>query len=704
MLMKPINAAPCNETKIPGDINIRYEFKNDVVDKSYTAVTDLKNGSNILGKYTTLQDSEYNESFKVDSEGEYIWESFYFKTPNNENGESCISISKTKDGQLNMFLENSGLIESVEPSYNIEYSQVNVQPSFGIVYYSESDTERYLTRKTAVDSGYYDGLRVVSGTVLDYIGYPVINPKGFFDIIVEDKFEDYSISIYLNSKLVTNSKILGKFSVFGYEHRWLILEDQDFWNKIDKIANNHFTYVPNATGELNINYLNISKCNFYNINNIVDIIDSFSLLQYGSSYYYIKDVFFDGFHYLLKTMPIINNVEFGKEFTIWNTTQAEFNITPPYYFRIKKSPQVNVTCDNIIDNKTGHIQNKFNLNFESSSNIKLNYSYIYLYSLNPKNYIWKLVSQSEMLFGDNIEYTFDNLVNGRKYKVCAVCTDIDGDNWDSNELEFEVNIDYIECDIPISFNRNFSTIDILLSEILSSYTTVDLKFYKIKNNDIQNETIMHYVGGGMAKKNGMIMFDKLSDYNIENETEYKYYIVADYSGKNSDNNVTGSDFYFIKNCIRPKFEGTSIMGIINSETPMISAQFNLFYHISQDFNELTNELSREYLYSFNQYPKELKGYQNHISSSCSGLLGYEDKGVYYEPKGVRKVWIDFINDDSIKLYRGIDGETLIIGIETSKIKPYYYPNVGIVNEVFMTFKEIDSAKKYSIFTTEIVGE
>lgn len=121
-------------------------------------------------------------------------------------------------------------------------------------------------------------------------------------------------------------------------------------------------------------------------------------------------------------------------------------------------------------------------------------------------------------------------------------------------------------------------------------------------------------------------------------------------------------------------------------------------------SELSNEMSREYMNSFGKYPKELKGQQNYISGQCSGLLGNEKDGIYVEPRGIKDSWNNFINDETTKLYRGLDGETMIISIETSRIKPLYYPNVGLVNEVHMTFKEIAPTSQYAIFTTEKIGD
>ena len=59
-----------------------------------------------------------------------------------------------------------------------------------------------------------------------------------------------------------------------------------------------------------------------------------------------------------------------------------------------------------------------------------------------------------------------------------------------------------------------------------------------------------------------------------------------------------------------------------------------------------------------------------------------------------------MNDDSVKLYKGIDGKTMIISIESNSIKPYNFPGVGIVNEINMSFKEIAPVSNYSIYITK----
>lgn len=703
MLMKPINASPCN-TCI-GTTNELFKYNlpnNETVDGSYICLEKISDGS------VSFISEGYNDKYNPPvneicwrwadlKKGERAWYTFYWKNPSEELGVDYNVLARSTCSELllapcknqNTITIDSKISSSSEQNY-----------FFGLTKFSD---------RRLYDTENITGYSVISGTIDDYRGYPLVQlSKNLKDLLLEDyRWEEYCIDIYIdndgNEVFYSRTRILGWLRAEGVTEYILdknTFNSNDLESKLIKLNDSIKKVIPST--KLIFNRID-------NIDNSSIEISSLLFYDYYSNvkYYYIKNAEFKNYYWSISISPFVKDFNFvmGTKLKIWNSKQAEFNISPTYYFRVKASPQVNIGCNNMQDGKINHIKNTFNLSFDNTddTNIKLNYSYMYLYSLNSENYIWDLVSRSEMLVGNKIAYTFDNFVNGRIYKICAICTDTDGDSWESDDLIFDVDINYIEKDIPISFDKKKSTVDILLSNIISPYGKAELRIYKEKVNANNKET-MHYAGGGIAKQNNIIMFDKFSDYNIQNEMEYRYYISIYYEGKEDDNEKTGYDFYVIKKSIIPKFEGSSIMGIINFDAPIISSQFNLIYHTNQDLGELNNELSREYLHSFNKYPKELKGYQNYISGSCSGLLGYEDRGIYYEPNEAKRDWINFVNDDSMKIYRGMDGETLIIGIETSKIKPYYYSNVGLVNEVYMTFKEIDEINKYSIYTTEIAGE
>jgi hypothetical protein len=311
-----------------------------------------------------------------------------------------------------------------------------------------------------------------------------------------------------------------------------------------------------------------------------------------------------------------------------------------------------------------------------------------------------------MLYSTEDTYEFSGFFHDQKYKISAICVDKDGDEWNVDGVEFVVDNPAIATyTIPTIFNRKTTTIDISLDNLLAAYQNATFEFYRALKNDVGEPIKLEYAGGGLSKTNGAIGYNKWIDYNIRNDSYYDYYIRVEYTGKDSDTDQ-GIDFILVATDVHVDFEGTSILGIEkNSDTKLnILNSFNLFLHIDSSMSELKNEISREYINTFSRYPKELKGHQNYISGSCSGLLGSECNGIYEEARGIRNSWNKFVNDDSIKLYRGLDGETMVISIDSSRVKPFYYPNVGLVNEVYITFKEIASASHLTIFRTEKTGD
>ena len=450
-----------------------------------------------------------------------------------------------------------------------------------------------------------------------------------------------------------------------------------------------------------------------------------------------------------------SNPHVGSKIQFYPANALSINVSPYYYFRAKTNPVVGIHTYNKFTeevesiNETSKIKSyklsdfRASFGIKYSSNVKFNYGYFYLSVLNPNTYNWDVVERSPMMLScdaqnPNSVYTYDGFANGQKYKIYGVYTDIDGDEWTTDELVFSVDIPIITTHtdkFAVNFDHNKTTIDISLNKLLDIYKNMSVTFYKAKKSDIDYVPFLRYAGGGLCKTGGenghgnsiivengdIIAFDKWYDFNIQNDAYYDYYARVEYYGLNYTldgedvstneeyNTMDGSwniDIFYVASNIHTEFEGTSILSLEKiSETQLgVVQNFNIFYHFDENKPELTNEIIREYINTFSKYPKELKGYQNNISSRCSGLLGDDIDGLYVEPKGIRDKWINFVNDDTVKFYRGYDGQTMVISINSSTIKPRNYSNYGIVNEVNISFKEIASTDQYAVFGTERTGD
>ena len=405
------------------------------------------------------------------------------------------------------------------------------------------------------------------------------------------------------------------------------------------------------------------------------------------------------------------SLEIGDAIKIWNSEAAEFNTTPSYYFRFKRPPNTNIIDHSPLTLVEGNnilkdIKCKFGINYDSQY-CGLNYFYLCLYILNPKTYNWELKERSPILYNTDDVFEFIGLTDKQKYKICGVCIDCDGDEWFTEEVEFSTANTIISTyNTLTNFNKKTITIDIVLTDILNQYRSASLEFYKLLKSDMDEIPYLIYAGGGLAKSDNIVFFNKWSDYNIKNDFYYDYFVRVNYTGKESEIDE-GVDLFLVGQDVLTEFTGTSILGLekVSDKKLSITNNFNLFYSFqNNEMSELTNEVSREYIDSFGKYPRELKGHQSYMSGSCTGLLGRENDGLYEEPRAIRSAWNNFVNDDTVKLYRGCDGETMVISIESNKIKPYYFSSVGLVNEVSISFKEIASTSSYTIFTTEKTGD
>lgn len=732
MINKPINPYPhncCVDAK--KNIYFGYEIpNNEIIDGCYSWVSDLETGvikDRTPPEYTTPSNgvTYVVNATELANDREYGWQSFYWKTPLDKDAHSYKVTKKDDDG---IYIAAKGnYVESVKNDVtyttdNKRYKAVtNAMHGFDTYdsYIFTSMKDEYSgAHQIGDDTSKY----CYQGNLEDYFGYSCMwVGKELFEKLTSMELGKCVIEIYSSaSKCVSRARVLAYDEVYAaYFHDYYIIVDN---NSIASECSSLKSVNPD--GSLS----NASKIKVYDHMNLYNTdelnkdanMNGWMMSADGSTYYLVSEFRFSDMDYFLKTTPpFYGDLTFGDTIRFWNRDKADFNLSPTYYFRTKQEPTIAITQSKLKDvngvNELNDIKCEFGIDYVPAiidlnyveytpTGSNLNYFYLYLYVFNSKSYAWDLQEKSPMFFNGTSSYEFTGLADGQKYKIVGVCVDKDGDEWSAEGLEFVVNKPAILSNTHSSFNENTATIDILLNDVLNSYKTASLEFYKVLKTDADAVIELEYAGGGLAKSDGAVYFDKWSDYNIKNDSYYDYYLRVSYTGKESGTDV-GEDLWLVASDVHTDFEGTSILGLEKSNGTQlnIAHNFNLFYHFDNDSADLKNEISREYLNSFGRYPKEIKGNQNYISGSCSGLLGSENNGIYEEPRGIRNKWNNFINDDTIKLYRGIDGETMIISIDSSSVKPYNFSGIGLVNEVRITFKEIASTKQYAIFTTEKMG-
>lgn len=714
MLNKPINASPHNiSIDRKNGFNISYEIPNNaMINGRRYSINKIDTGEQVYSSGSSFANATSNVKIPIPGniasmadDEEYSWNSFYYKIPDDERATTYIVSDANEEENKICLRPQSKVIERIDADYSDSPTNPAIEENvnkYGAGVYEEyhdkgSDTSKYCCE----------------GQLEDYFGYPMIWVRwsSSIDEIITNEIGlgNCIIEIYdSDERLALRAKILAfeydnPTGAYGY-----IVDDSRTASKMRELE----TYRQGADIFYRFKYINlVDKRNFNKSQSVAGLMrwDSLALPEGVSykPYYLLSNGMMDDYSictYSACGFPKHKNSEneivtmrMGDEISLWDRDNADFNITPTYYFRTKTPPIVSIAgYDSGGTYNVTDLKKSFGINYESSI-YPLNYFYLYLYASNGSG-DWILKERSPMLHSIEDTYEFSGFVDGEQYSVSAVCYDTDGDEWLTDFVNFNVSLE-IERNIvaPATFNRDTSAIDVSLSEILSLYTEANVEFYKVKIDDIEKSSNVVFSGGGFAKRD-VVIFNKWSDHNIKNDTAYKYYVRIEFDSGNVN--------IYETNMVVTNFEGTYILGINKKEDGnlVIVNRFDILYHFDKDSRELTYNISRDYVDTFGTHPKELKGHSNHLSGSCSGLLGSGCNGEYSELRGVRDAWHKFINDDSVKLYKGIDGETLVISIETSKIRPSYFPSTGIVNEVIFTFKEILPADKLSIFTIEKIGD
>lgn len=404
---------------------------------------------------------------------------------------------------------------------------------------------------------------------------------------------------------------------------------------------------------------------FFNYENIFPNI--YDIAKICDKYYRIDDYEYnsitDNCLSLYLNTGLLDEVYDGDIIILYPQADIEYQQTPYYYFRARTSPEFQIKE---IDNSQAELPYyTFIGSYFQNEHIDLDYVQFKLKLFDKESNNYVDIASSDKIYDLNyisdtdsyeFAYSFYGLVSGKKYEISLTAYDSEESVLVADSRFFDVAYDTQDANL-ISFSKENNSIKIDLSEVIpTDASTVWVKAFRYDcDRDILSlVTDLEVVSGGIS------VFDTLYDYNVSSGKTYKYIIETMSDG--ISNLIT-------TNTIKPEFQSTSLIGLSrlnNKHTPIEFWNFSL--SDTTELNDVTYELTRNYTNGFGKYKSVSKGNLNSASSSYSYFLGSIVKGEYYEPVDLSRRWNDFINDDTIKLLRTLDGEIAIISIDSAPIK------------------------------------
>ena len=712
-MLKPINPSPFNAyiTKDKHE-TIECEMpKNQKIIGDYTRIVDVETSKVVFDAYSQYEDIpkariEYsNVLTKAMTGKEYSWNTFYWGTPVKEGTEYkflnelnegdnliCLGSNLKKD---NLILSGMYIITNMGFDYgHIEIAH-NLERAF--------NDERLLGKYAVV----FDGMPLCGHNIYGKLcDFP-------YDITFDNLNDCILVALKTleldnngNYQILSSTEILDiKYNLFRDYCAWIYFDDKIF---NDTIQNN--------SGEVYYCIFKKDSESTISENSLLSI-----KTEKGEEYYHcVRSVSHKNGRIECRVYPEFKCNFFNNDATD-NTVNIFFdpkcwNISPDYYFRCKAEPTILInstskikevpeTTDlgDITKNKLYDIESDFKVTFKPGENCTdMNYYQLHYYIKSDKD-DYVLVEKSNKLFPDDAGYSFKGFVDGGSYKVVAICVDNDGDEW-TEELCFDVSYDIknsgniINC---VRFNEDDYSIKVNIESLISKYPDAEnidsdlpysFKIYKQRKGYL----FADYVGECSSWS------PKLADHNIQNDMNYTYFLKVAKKVEDDSSDLDIEGIYNIGE-ITPVFVGSCIMGLkkTSNNTYQVAKVFHLNYHFNDCMHESAQELIRDYSGTFGKYQQEIKGSVNYLTGVAEGLLGYEVDGGYAEPNNIKNDWLEFINDDSLKLYKGMDGNTMLVSITTSKIKPRYYEEYGLVNEVNISYKQIGDTNNIAIYDLEV---
>lgn len=763
MINKPVNAYPYNVCVRAGEpFDIRCELpSNTTIDGAFVSIKTLE-GVERWSSYLKLNNdnvitTSVINDLNTDKNSELCWSSFYWDNLDKENYSALISKIDKVSGEIRLvpkasnekvFYSDYKVSECRYNKHIIKYGDLTGYKNVCNVFSSETpviywgdvnpDYSSLTPEEEAKTMGYSDCKEYTCC---------LINPTdNLLECLKECKNTLGSESIAIAAKdtegdLVFYSEI-ENFVYFNGDHNI---------NYLAIFGSNGAEWGLTREGMIDGGTQGISHngcwhdqvpCGKFFLTNTIEIVSGFSspcdkddILLVNMEQKHIVGVEKKGAEYLITTEPTlnkeINNLYPYQSLGFFKTNPENWNVSQSFYFRYKSPPALSIvntseivtlsdeSPEGIIVTSTKQINNvkcEFGISYESQ--YKLNYFYLYLMEYDEVSREWCLLSSSEMLNSPTATHTFDGLMDDHNYAVYCVCYDIDGDEWESEKYNFTVsNPPTVSDKISAEFNRESMTVDVSLTNILPLYKNINISLYKTEIGASIKPSLLKYSGGGYCKTggesygeyepiDGFVTFNTIRDYNIRNNVDYKYYVMLSYDGVNYDTDepLSGVVWFEIPNVINTDFAGSSIIGLkqISDNNYEITDDFKIIYTREAHEEAMEYSISRNYADTVGEYSYEIKGSQNYKSGECRGLLGECIHGEYVEPALLPDKWQKFVDSDDIKIYRGINGETMAISIEATRIAKPSYANTKRVSDVTFSFREIADINNYVVCETKLV--
>ena len=189
---------------------------------------------------------------------------------------------------------------------------------------------------------------------------------------------------------------------------------------------------------------------------------------------------------------------------------------------------------------------------------------------------------------------------------------------------------------------------------------------------------------------------KIIDFNVGNNETYKYYVspIAEIDGKQNFLQVIESQE------VTPDWCSWSVIGLKNIDDCIYEADNdNIWtFHLDLEPGEYTPTFSKTFTEGMGRYPKGFSGNTNYIKGQLSCYIGNVNNISEYIDDDVLRVerWVDFCNNDQLKLIRDTKGNVYIGDIETTPYQISDYIN-GTPTKITFSFIQLDNSKDSMIF-------
>lgn len=458
----------------------------------------------------------------------------------------------------------------------------------------------------------------------------------------------------------------------------------------DNYAYVYFKRTEGKTG--NDNYwerVNIFQSTGFVNFNIYDIIKKDSNNYYRIDNYITNETTLT----LTVTPPLREDISANSTLTVFPQKDIDYQESPYYYFRARSTP--NFYINDIENNIINAPFYTFSGTYSQNEDVGLNFVQFKISVFDSKMCNYVEIKKSEKIYdflfnsetsAFEFSFNYSGLLSGHDYKIELLGYSDEGDNLFADSKFVNVLYETSDCDIA-SFSKDNSCIRLDFSSLLSSLTAGNV-VVKVFRHNIDTDRLF-LVGNFGLSFDGNISLNVLYDYNIASFKSYQYIIGV--------SNSSDEYSFYLTNKQTVYFEGTSLIGLNYLNNYLNPIKFwNFELSEDQNLNDLNYELSRNYSIGFGKHKTVSMNNLNSMSSSCSHFLGNIKDCEYVETEHLKEEWLNFVNDDTIKLFRSVSGEIAIISIDSTSIKPMLYGSNNIARTISFSFTQIDDTDDYSI--------